>query len=223
MAETNKSFETKQSVQQTAAATDEAARRTADAVQQGSRAAADATRHNAQVTADLARQGTQAGADAMRRASDAATETLRRSTQAVTEGQRQIAEEAAKRFQENSRKIAEAARGTSEDVNRFFTLPTAAEGGLRDMQQGVAGLVEGVVQTNLRATQELMRLTDPSAVIELQQRFVREYLDTLMSGTATLVHAIRRTADETLRPLEEQVEQRRQAQVRENRYQHAAE
>ena len=179
MAETNNPSETKQGVQQTTAATNEAARRAADAAQQGGRAAGDAARHGAQVTADVARQGAQAGTDAMRRASDAAGETLRRSTQAVAEGQRQIAEDAAKRFQETSRKIAEVARGTSEDVNRFFTLPTAAEGGLRDMQQGVAGLVEGVVQTNLRATQELLRLTDPAAVIELQQRFVREYMDTL--------------------------------------------
>jgi hypothetical protein len=29
---------------------------------------------------------------------------------------------------------------------------------LRDFQQGVAGLIEGVVQTNLRAAQELFRL-----------------------------------------------------------------
>src|SRR3569623_1995914 len=101
-------------------------------------------------------------------------------------------------------------------------LPYAAEGGLRDMQQGVAGLVEGVVQTNLRATQELLRLTDPGAVIELQQRFMRDYLDALIQGTATLVQAIRRTADETLRPLEQQVEQRRQAQARESRGERAA-
>lgn len=80
------------------------------------------------------------------------------------------------------------------------------------MQQGVAGLVKGVVETNLRAAQEVFRLTNPMAVIELQQHFVRDYLDTLMQGTATLVRAVRRTADETLRPLEEQVQQRQQAQ-----------
>lgn len=158
----------------------------------------------------------------MRRAGETASDTLRRSTQAVAEGQRQIAEDAAKRFQETSRKISEVARGTSEEMKSLFTLPNVAEGGLRDMQQSVAGLVEGVVQTNLRATQELLRLSDPATIIELQQRFMRDYVDALMQGTATLVHAIRRTADETLRPLEEQVEQRKQAQVREQRVQHAA-
>ena len=103
-----------------------------------------------------------------------------------------------------------------------FVLPRAAEGGLRDTQQAVAGLVEGVVQTNLRVTQELFRLSNPAAMVELQQRFVREYLDTLMSGTATLVRAVRRTADETLRPLEEQVQQR-QTQNGQQGYQQAAE
>ncbi len=76
----------------------------------------------------------------------------------------------------------------------------------------MAGLVEGVMQTNLRATQELFRLTDPTAIIELQQRFAREYVDAVMQNTVTLVRAVRRTADETLHPLEAQVAQRQQAQ-----------
>jgi hypothetical protein len=205
-----------------AVVTNETARRTADAVQQSGRAASEATHRGAEVAADLSHHGGQAGADAMRHATETAGETLRRSTQAVAEGQRQIAQEAAGRFQENSRKIADVARGATEEMKTLFTLPKAAEGGLRDMQQGVAGLVESVVQTNLRATQELLRLADPAAMIELQQRFMRDYLDALMQGTATLVHAIRRTAEETLRPLEQQVEQRKQAHVGEQRVQHAA-
>ena len=150
----------------------------------------------------------------MRLNAELATETARRSAQAVAEGQRQIAQDAAQTFEQVSQKLAQAVQGTSQDVQRFFVLPQAAEGGLRDVQQAMAGLVEGVVQTNLRAVQELSRLSNPAAVVELQQRFVREYLDTLMQGTATLVRAVRRTADETLRPLEEQVQQvqqRRQA------------
>ncbi len=211
MPELNKSQDARQ-------AADDAARRSADAMQQGGRAASEAVRRSAEASADVTREGTKASTEAMRRVGEAARETLQRSTQAVAEGQRKIAQDAAQRFEEVSRTIAEAARGTSEDVNRLFTLPNAAEGGLRDMQQGVAGLVEGVVQTNIRATQELFRLSNPAAVIELQQRFAREYVDTLMQGTFTLVQAIRRTADETLRPLEAQVAQRKQDQ----RFQQAA-
>jgi 3-oxoacyl-[acyl-carrier-protein] synthase III len=187
------------------------AHRAAEAVQQRGRAAAEALRQGTEATAEVTRQGTQAGIEAVRRASETANETVRRTTQVVAEGQRQIAHEAVQTFQDVSRKMAQVAQGTSEEVRRLATLPHAAEGGLHDMRQGMAGLIEGVVQTNLRATQELFRLTNPTAIIELQQRFARDYMDTVMQNTATLLRAVRRTADETLRPLEVQVSQRRQA------------
>jgi hypothetical protein len=81
-------------------------------------------------------------------------------------------------------------------------------------------LVEGVVQTNLHVAQELFRLANPAPVVELQQRFAREYTDTLLQNSATLVRAVRRTADEALRPLEEQIRQREQGG---QRFQTAAE
>ena len=209
MADINRAQDIKQTTVPPMGATEETARRSAEAAQQSGNAASEAMRQSAAATADMTRQGAQAAGEAMRRVGGATSETLQRSTQAVAEGQRQIAQDTAQRFEEMSRKLAEAARGTSENVNQFFALPNAAEGGLQDMQKSMAGLVEGVMQTNMRASQEFLRLTNPTAVIELQQRFVREYLDTLMQGTATIVQAIRRTADETLRPIEAQVEKRR--------------
>jgi hypothetical protein len=204
-----------------AAATDAAIRRGAEAVQHGGRATGEALRQNAEVGADVARRGIEAGADSARRGAELASDTARRSAQAVADAQRQIAQDAAQRFEEVSGKVAEAARGTTENVRQLMALPNAAEGGLRDLQQGVTGLVEGVVQTNLRAAQELFRLANPAPIVELQQRFAREYTDTLLRNSATLVRAVRRTADETLRPLEQQIEQRRQ-QANQG-YQHAAE
>src|SRR5215207_11617883 len=189
--------------------TDAAIRRGAEAVQQGGRATGEALRQNADAGADVARRGSEAGAEAMRRMGNAASETARRSTQAVVESQRQIAQDAAQRFEEVSRKVAEAAKGTTENVRQLMALPNAAEGGLRDLRQGVTGLVEGVVQTNLRAAQELFRLANPAPFVELQQRFAREYTDTLLRNGAMLVRAVRRTADETLRPLEQQIQQQR--------------
>ncbi len=186
------------------AAADAAIRRSAEAVQQGGRATSDVLRQGAEVGADVERRGSEAGADTARRFADAANDTARRSAQAVAEAQRQIARDAAQRFEEVSRKVAEAAQGTTENVRRLMVLPNAAEGGLRDIQQGMTGLVEGVVQTNLRAAQELFRLANPAPFVELQQRFAREYTDTLLRNSATLVRAVRRTADEALRPLEEQ-------------------
>ncbi len=201
---------------------DAAIRRSADAMQQGGHATADALRQNAEAGADVARRGTEAGAENVRRGAELANDTARRGAQAVVESQRQIAQDAAQRFEEVSRKMADAARGTTENVRQLMSLPNAAEGGLRDMQQGVTGLVEGMVQTNLRAAQELFRLANPAPLVELQQRFAREYTDTLLRNSATLVRAMRRTADETLRPLEQQIE-RQQREQGGQRFQTAAE
>ena len=186
-----------------AAPADAAIRRSAEAVQQGGRATSDVLRQGAEVGADVERRGVEAGADTARRFADAANDTARRSAQAVAETQRQIVQDAAQKFEEVSRKMAEAAQGTTENVRKLMALPNAAEGGLRDLQQSMAGLVEGVVRTNLRAAQEVFRMSNPAAVVELQQRFLREYMDALLQGSATLARAVRRTADETLRPLEE--------------------
>jgi hypothetical protein len=46
------------------------------------------------------------------------------------------------------------------------------------------------VQTNLRAAQGLLRVDNPEAFVELQQRFVREYMAALMQGTMALVSAM---------------------------------
>jgi len=192
-----------------AAAADAAVRRGADAAQQGGRSTAEALRQNAEVSADVAGRGTDAGAEAFGRAGDIAGEMTRRGTQALVESQRRIAQDAAQRFEEVSRGVAEAARGTTENVRQLMALPNAAEGGLRDLQLGMTSLFEGVVQTNLRAVQELFRLADPAPFVELQQRFAREYTDTLLRNSAVLVRAVRRTADEALRPLEDQIQQQR--------------
>ena len=195
---------------------DAAIRKSADAMQQGGHAAADALRQSAEANADVARRGSEAGSQAMNRAGEAASETARRGAQAVVESQRQIAQDAAQRFEEVSRKVADAAKGTTENVRRLMALPNAAEGGLRDLRQGVTGLVEGVVQTNLRAAQQLFRLANPAPVVELQQRFAREYTETMLRNNATLVRAVRRTADEALSPLEQQIEQQRREQANQN-------
>jgi hypothetical protein len=200
----------------------EAVRQGAQAMQQGVHATSEAVRRAGDVTAEAAQRGGQAGAEAVQRAGDAASETMRRSAEAFTASQRQLVQKAAQQSEEMGRKVAQAAQGITEDLRAFMTLPNAANGGLQDLRQSVTGLIEGVVRTNLRATQELLQLANPSAFVELQQRFMREYLDVLMQGTATLVRATRRTADETLRPLEQQIAQRQQAN-QSQRYQYAAE
>jgi hypothetical protein len=80
-----------------------------------------------------------------------------------------------------------------------------------------------VARTNLRVTQELFRLNDPVPMVELQRRFAREYADMLVQNSAALVRAVRRTAGEMLRPLEQQIEQRGRADENDPRSHPAAE
>ncbi len=121
----------------------------------------------------------------------------------AAEGQLRMAQEAAREFEAAGRKMAGATEGATGDESRLMAVPSAAEGGVRDLQRSMAGLVEGVVRTNLRVAQELFRRNDPASVAELQQRFLREYTDALLQGGAALAHAVRRIADETPRPPEE--------------------
>jgi hypothetical protein len=197
----------------------DAVRQVAEAVQTNARTASEAIRRGGEFAADATRRGGEAGAEAVRRTGDVVGETVCRGTRDLAESQQQVVQNVAEQLEELSRKVAQALQGTNEDVRSLMVLPSAARGGLQDLQQGVAGLVEGVVRTNLRAAQELFRLANPGAYVELQQRFVREYLDTLLENSAILVRAIRRTADETLGPLEQQIQQRRSAGAHE-RHEH---
>ncbi len=104
----------------------------------------------------------------------------------------------------------EGGRADAEDVRTLMALPIVAGRGLQDLHDGLTGLIEGVVQTNLRVTQELFRLRDPAAFLELQQRFMREYMNALMEGSAAFMRAMQQTADQTLPLPDENLRQRSQ-------------
>jgi hypothetical protein len=62
------------------------------------------------------------------------------------------------------------------------------------MGKSTTALIAAVVQNNLRAMHELLRVENPEAMLELQQRFAREYVAVLMQGTIALVDAIKLAA-----------------------------
>jgi hypothetical protein len=68
---------------------------------------------------------------------------------------------------------------------------------LGDLHQGLAGLVNGVIETNIRTTQEMLRVTSHDEFVELQRRFFREYMAVLLCGSAQILDTIRRTAGQT--------------------------
>ncbi len=195
------------------AAAEAAARNGAQAAQQGSHDTSDPPRRAAEA---VQQDGRSAGAAPRRSAEATADETTRHGAQAPVESRFRITQGTTARVEEVSSEAAEAAPGAAEKAHRL-TAPANADGrGPRDPQQGVTGLFEGVAQTNLRVAQELFRLADPAPLVELQQRFAREYTDALLQNSAVLVRAVRRTADETLRPIEEQIGRQQREQANQN-------
>jgi hypothetical protein len=136
------------------------------------------------------------------RGAGAATEAMARTVETISGAQGEILSKANQELADASRKVIDASRSNAEKMRTLMSLPSAAEGGLQEMQRSVIGLVEGVVRTNLTLMEEMLKVKSPQSYIDLQQRFVRDYLDGLLEGMAMLVRAARRTADETLRPLE---------------------
>lgn len=88
-----------------------------------------------------------------------------------------------------------SAASGSEERRTFTKLPTAGDKSLETAQQSMAALIEAVVQTNLRAAQEMLAVTTPGRLVELQERFIRDYMEALVNGTLTLVQAIQETAE----------------------------
>jgi CBS domain-containing protein len=114
----------------------------------------------------------------------------------------------AEQFERTGQQMARAVQESASDLRTFVIPPQDAGQNLRDLQEGVAGLVNGVVQSNVRLTQQLLQIANPGAVFDLQRRFVRDYMDALLQGSSAIIRAARKTADQTLQPIQERIEQR---------------
>jgi hypothetical protein len=159
-----------------------------------------------------AQQAGQAGTEAMRQMGEAGEAGARRGVELFAEGQQRLMQHAAQRMEETSRKVAEAVEGSAQDFRKLMILPNLVGNHFGDLQKSMNGLVEGVMHSNLRAAEELFRATDPSAMFQIQRRFMHDYLDALMQGSAEVVRSVRSAADRTLEPLEHEFAQRTAAE-----------
>jgi len=186
----------------------EAARETAGTEERAERAVqqgATALREGAHGGADMLRRGGEAG----RRGAAALGETAQVGMQALGTGQEHMLNQAAREVQMARRGLAEMVEETTEGIRSLMAVPGFSGDGMREAQQAVSRLMDGVIATNLRLTRELMHHAGPSAFIELQRRFVRDWFDALAEGGTVLLRATRQAADESLRPLEQQRRRRR--------------
>lgn len=172
----------------------------------GSETAQMATHH----VADTMRHSAAAGADASQAAAQVGAHAMGRGASAMVEGQRQVFEDMAVRYEEIGQRLARTIQDTASNLREMIVSPTASTEHLRELQESMAGLVNGVVQTNMRATREMLRMTDPTAVFDLQQRFMRDYMNTLMQATTGFMRVGRQTAEQTIRPLEARMQEHQQ-------------
>lgn len=156
-------------------------------------------------------------------ASKQAAEALRQGGPAVSFLARQPSaamQQAAGQAEEAGRKMSEVVQQGIAGVRTFMALPTAAGGGLLEMQQAMTGFIGNVVQANLRFAQGLLQTADPGTFIDLQRRCMREHANAFTESGFSIVHATCHTAEKALRPLEAHLGQRRREQDSQPEQQH---
>lgn len=177
-----------------------AAERMGAAARTGAEAEAGALRETGQTVG----RTMQETARATQRGIDTGGQVVRRGIEDVGQSAQSLAEASADQFTRMGEMMADAARDAAESAHMMVTFSNFTNEGLRGMQEATSHLLQRVVQTNVRAMQELAQQTSFSEVASRQQHFIREYLQTMVQGSAELVRAAQELANEAVRPLEQQ-------------------
>ena len=192
-----------------------AARTAAGATEDAGRAGAKAMEQAGQRGAETLREGGEAVADATRRSgeavgrgAEAAGETARQGLQAAASQQSRFVQGAAQEMEKTGRSLAGMVEEAAAGMRSLMGTPGVNAGNIQEAQQAVSKLVRGVMETNMRFADELLRRTGPSTVVDLQRQFLREYFDALAQGGTLLLRAARQAAEESLRPLEQKMQER---------------
>ena len=194
------------------AAITSAAQRTTGAIEESAGRVADA----GHLATDITERTAVAGAKTIRHLGDTAGETVRRGSQQVAGMQQKFANDVANDFDQGVSRMAQVLHETAQDWRTLMQLPGLGGGRLQDVALSVSNAVERVMEVNLRAIEQLFRMSGPVALLEQQHRFAQQYLHSLLEGSTAVVRSIRQTAEQTLLPLEQRISER-EHQQRQNR------
>jgi CBS domain-containing protein len=208
----NTDSNTKSAQERGRAAITSAAQRATGAIGEGPGRVADAGR----LATDITEQTAAAGAETIRHLGDTAGETARRGSQQVAGIQQKFFHDVANDFDQGVSRMVQVLRETAQDWRTLMQLPGLRSGGLQDVAVSVSNAVERVMEVNLRATEQLFRMSGPVALLELQQRFAQQYLHAVLDRSTTIVRAVRQTAEQALQPLEQRISEREHQQQRQN-------
>ncbi|WP_343897577.1 CBS domain-containing protein, partial [Craurococcus roseus] len=169
-----------------------------EAMREGTAAAADTARR----AGGAAERGTEATVGAGRRAvggTEVAADTAGEAARDAAAGQARSVQGAAGEAEKAGRELAGLAEQAAAGMRSLAAGPAGAlpsPANFQEAQQAVSRLVQAVMETNMRFADEMLRRTGPSAVVELQRRFVREYFEALARGGTMLLQAARQAAAE---------------------------
>jgi CBS domain-containing protein len=126
--------------------------------------------------------------------------------------QQKFAHGVANDFDQGVSRMAQALHETAQDWQTLMQLPGLGGGRLQDVALSVSNAVERVMEVNLRATEQMFRMSGPVALLELQHRFAQQYLHSLLEGSTAVIRSVRETAEHTLQPLEQRISEREHQQ-----------
>jgi hypothetical protein len=153
-------------------------------------------------------------AEKVRQFADTAGETACRGSQELADVQQKFAQEAGGDFAQSVSRMTQVLQETAEDWRALMQSPGASGDRLQEVSVTLSNAVERVMEINLRTAEQLFRTSSTVAFLELQQQFVRQYLDALLEGSAAIVQAVRQTAEQTLQPPEERTPEKKQQRHR---------
>jgi hypothetical protein len=153
-------------------------------------------------------------AEKVRQFADTAGETACRGSQELADVQQKFAQEAGGDFAQSVSRMTQVLQETAEDWRALMQSPGASGDRLQEVSVTLSNAVERVMEINLRTAEQLFRMSSTVAILELQQQFVRQYLDALLEGSAAMVQAVRQTAEQTLQPPEERMSEKKQQRHR---------
>ncbi len=188
------------------------AKSAAGATQETGQTAARAAGEAGQRGGEVMRQGGEVAAGMLRQAGETAGrggeamgDAARQGMQAAAQQQSRFVQGAAQEMEKTGRSLAGMVEEAAAGMRSLMGAPGFNQSGFQDAQQALSKLVQGVMQTNMRFADELLRRTGPSTVVDLQRQFLREYFDALAQGGTMLLRAARQAAEESLRPREQQM------------------
>ncbi|TDH63357.1 hypothetical protein E2C06_05815 [Dankookia rubra] len=155
------------------------------------RGSQQATKVGAEVIGRAGKAAAQQGDAALEAAVSRTGEAMERGMEAARRTGAEVAQRSAAEVTRQAEAIETSGRQSAQVANgavagQAETTMRPAMVGMVALPQAFAGFLGDMARTNWQIGQEMLRLANPVALIELQQKMLHGYLDLILAGQATL-------------------------------------